>query len=209
MKKQLMFTRLASLSLIGLLGLVPGLASAADLEIDSAHSSVGFDIKHLVVSTVHGNFLDFTGVIHFDEKDLTASKIAFTVKTNSISTNNAKRDEHLKSADFFDVQKFPEATFVSTAIKAKGKDQYLLDGDLTIHGVTKRAQLKLVSLGKVKDPYGVEKRMFQASTDIVRKDYGLTYNAVLESGGVVIGETVKLTIDLETAPKAVKQALAQ
>ncbi|MDR3607148.1 MAG: YceI family protein [Oligoflexia bacterium] len=197
------------LLLAGLANFIPSAASALELEVDPAHSSIGFDIKHLVVSTVHGNFTDFNGDIDLNEKDLALSKISFAVKTSSISTNNAKRDEHLKSADFFDAQKYPEAKFVSTAIKAKGKNKYVLEGDLTIHGVTKKVKLDLVSLGKVKDPYGVEKRIFQASTDIVRKDFGLTYNATLESGGVVIGETAKLTIDLETAPKAAKQAKAQ
>jgi polyisoprenoid-binding protein YceI len=206
MKKQFM----ASVFLMaGLANLLPVLASAIELEVDPAHSNVGFDIKHLVVSTVHGNFTDFTGAIDLNEKDPALSKVSFTVKTDSISTNNAKRDAHLKSADFFDAQKYPEAKFVSTGLKSKGKDSYVLDGDLTIHGVTKKAQLKLVSLGKVKDPYGVERRMFQASTDIVRKDYGLTYNAALESGGVVIGEIAKLTIDVESTPKVDKPAAAK
>lgn len=180
----------------------PAAALAVELEVDPGHSSVGFDIKHLVVSTVHGNFTDFSGVINLDEKDSSKSHVEFTVKTDSISTNNAKRDQHLKSADFFDAQKFPEAKFVSTEVTPHGKDHYVLVGDLTIHGVTKKAKFSLVSLGKVKDPYGVEKRMFQASTEIVRKDYGLTYNAALESGGVVIGETAKLVVDVESAPKA-------
>jgi polyisoprenoid-binding protein YceI len=206
MKKQLM---VASFVLAGLSNFLPAIASAVELEVDPAHSNVGFDIKHLVVSTVHGNFTDFTGVIDLNEKDPALSKVNFTVKTDSISTNSAKRDAHLKSADFFDVQKYPEAKFVSTGLKSKGKDSYILTGDLTIHGVTKKAELKLVSLGKVKDPYGVERRMFQASTDIVRKDFGLTYNATLESGGVVIGETAKLTIDVESTPKVEKQATSQ
>lgn len=197
MKKQL-----RTLFLAGLMTLMPAMAFAIELDVDPAHSSVSFEIKHLVVSTVHGNFTDFRGTIDFDEKNLPTAKVNFTVKADSISTNNAKRDEHLKSGDFFDTKKFPEATFVSTSIKSKGKDKYTLGGNLTIHGVTKKAQFDLVSLGKVKDAYGVERHMFHASTDIIRKDYGLTYNAVLESGGVVIGETAHLTIDLEAVPKS-------
>jgi polyisoprenoid-binding protein YceI len=197
MKKQL-----RTLFLAGLMTLMPAMAFAIELDVDPAHSSVSFEIKHLVVSTVHGNFTDFRGTIDFDEKNLPSAKVNFTVKADSISTNNAKRDEHLKSGDFFDTKKLPEATFVSTSIKSKGKDKYTLGGNLTIHGVTKKAQFDLVSLGKVKDAYGVERHMFHASTDIIRKDYGLTYNAVLESGGVVIGETAHLTIDLEAVPKS-------
>jgi polyisoprenoid-binding protein YceI len=206
MKKQLMATVFL---LAGLSNFLPVLASAVELDVDPAHSNVGFDIKHLVVSTVHGNFSDFNGLIDLDEKNPALSKVNFTVKIDSISTNNAKRDAHLKSADFFDAQKYPEAKFVSTGLKSKGKDSYILTGDLTIHGVTKKAELKLIFLGKVKDPYGVERRMFQASTEIVRKDYGLTYNATLESGGVVIGENAKLTIDVESTPKVEKPVTSQ
>ncbi len=111
----------------------------------------------------------------------------------------------MKSPDFFDVQKFPEATFVSKSIRPAGKDKYIMEGDLAIHGQTKPTQFSLLNLGKVKDPYGVEKYMFQASTELVRKDFGLVYNAKLETGGVVIGEKVKLTVDLEAAVKTPEQ----
>ncbi|RYZ74132.1 MAG: YceI family protein, partial [Proteobacteria bacterium] len=100
-------------------------------------------------------------------------------------------------------KKYPEARFVSSSIQSAGKDQYTVEGDLTLHGVTKKTKFNLVSLGQVKDPYGIEKRMYQATTELVRKDFNLTYNAKLESGGVVLGETVKLTIDVEAAPKTV------
>lgn len=179
----------------------PAVTFASELDVDAAHSSVGFEIKHLVVATVRGNFTEFSGVIDFDEKKSAPTKVNFVVKADSISTNNAKRDGHLKSPDFFDTAKFPEARFVSTGIKAKGKDKFAVEGDLTIHGVTKKAVFDFASLGKVKDAYGVEKRMFQATTDIVRKDYGIVYNAPLETGGVMIGETAKVTVDLETAAK--------
>jgi polyisoprenoid-binding protein YceI len=189
-------------SLVSLIGMIPGLAGAVELDVDPAHSSVGFDVKHLMVATVHGNFTDFKGTIDLNEKDLNQSKANFVVKTESINTANPKRDGHLKSADFFDTKKYPEATFVTTRVKSNGKDKYTLEGDLTFHGVKKNTKFNLVSLGRVKDPYGVEKRMFQATTELSRKDFGLSYNAALESGGVVIGDTVKLTIDVEAAPKA-------
>jgi polyisoprenoid-binding protein YceI len=186
------------------LGLAAFVASAqgAVLEVDPAHSSVGFDIKHLVVSTVHGSFTNFSGTIDFDEKEMANTKIDFLVKADSINTANAKRDEHLRSADFFDVAKYPEAKFVSKSVKANGKNKFLLQGDLTMHGITKPVKFDLRSLGKVKDPYGVEKQMFQASTSLSRKEFGLTYNAALESGGMVLGDEVKLVIDVEAAPKA-------
>lgn len=188
--------------LTAFLVLLPRLSSAVELEVDPHHSSVGFEIKHLVMATVRGSFTEFTGSVDFDEKNLKASKVNFTIKADSITTNNPKRDEHLRSPDFFDTKKFPEASFVSTSIKANGKGGFVVEGNLTIHGVTKKAAFNFLSLGKMKDAYGVEKQMFQATTEIVRKDYGLVYNAKLETGGVMIGETAKVTVDLETAPKA-------
>jgi polyisoprenoid-binding protein YceI len=182
------------------------IASAAELEADPAHSSIGFEIKHLMISTIHGEFTNLTGAIKLDEKNLEKSTVNFKVKTDSISTNSEKRDAHLKSPDFFDVAKYPEVTFVSTSIKPAGKDKYTLVGDLTIHGVTKKSEVALTYLGKVRDPYGVERRMFHGNIDIVRSDFGLIYNAKLESGGVLIGDTAKLTIDVEAIPKAPKQA---
>jgi polyisoprenoid-binding protein YceI len=187
---------------LGLLGLIPAMAGATALDFDTAHSSVGFEIKHLVVSTVHGSFTDFAGTIELNEKDFAKSQINFTVKTDSVNTANAKRDGHLKSPDFFDTAKYPEAKFVGRSIKPTGKNKYTLEGDLTIHGQTKATKFVLVNLGKVKDPYGVEKYMFQASTELVRKDFGLVYNATLESGGMVLGDKVKLVIDAEAAAPA-------
>ncbi len=186
-----------------LLTAAPYFAQAADFAVDPAHSSVGFNIKHLVVANVNGNFSDFTGTLSLDEKDFTKSKLNFVVKTDSISTANNKRDEHLRSPDFFDTKKFPESTFASTSIKSAGKDKYTVEGDLTLHGVTQKTKFNLVSLGKVKDAYGVEKHIFQATTELKRKDFNLTYNAPLESGGMVLGENVKVTIDVQVAPKTV------
>jgi len=198
------------LNVLALLGLLPAMSGATTLEFDTAHSNVGFEIKHLVVSTVHGNFTDFTGTIDLNDKAFEKSQINFTVKTDSVSTANVKRDGHLKSPDFFDTQKFPEAKFVSKSIKSLGKNKYSLVGDLTLHGQTKSTTFTLVNLGKVKDPYGVEKYIFEASADLVRKDFGLTYNATLESGGLVLGEKVKLVIDAEAAvPAPAKPAPAK
>ncbi len=177
-------------------------SAASELKIDPAHSEIGFEVKHLVVSSVHGSFTDFNGKIDLDDKDLTKSKVNFNVKVSSISTANTKRDDHLKSAEFFNADKFPEAKFESTLIKKTGKDKYLMTGDLTIHGVTKKANFDMSYLGKTKDPWGTEKIMFQAITELNRKDYGLTWNKTLETGGVLIGEKVKLNVSLETEPKS-------
>lgn len=181
-------------------------AFAVDLEIDQAHSNVGFEIKHLVVSSVTGNFKDFSGTIALDEKNFENTKINFIVKTASINTNNEKRDSHLKSPDFFDVTKpgYEDATFTSTSIKKISNNKYNLIGDLKIHGVTKKQTFVLNSLGQVKDPFSqAQKFVFNATTKIVRKDFGIAYNSALETGGVLLGETVDLKVDIEAAPKQV------
>lgn len=177
---------------------------AAPLTLDPAHSGITFEIKHLMVSSVRGSFNEFTGAIDWSEKDPAQSKFDFTVKAASIDTANQKRDEHLRAPDFFDVAKYPEATFKSASVKAAGKNLYTLEGDLTIRGVTKRTKFKLAALGKVKDPFGNEKQLFQAETKLSRKDFGLTYNAALETGGVLIGDEVKLVVDLQAVVAAKK-----
>lgn len=181
-------------------------AYATLLTVDASHSTVGFEISHLVVSTVPGSFSQFHGTIDYNEKEVTKSKVNFTVATDSINTANAKRDGHLKSEDFFDVKKYPEAKFVSTSITetgAKEGPKYKLEGDLTIHGETKKVSFDMNVLGKVKDHRGVEKTVFHATTVINRKDFKLAWNKPLEQGGYVLGETVKLNVSLETDPAAI------
>ncbi|MBY0412760.1 MAG: YceI family protein [Bdellovibrionales bacterium] len=190
---------------VALIALTVNSAYALDLEIDTAHSNIGFDIKHLMISSVNGNFKEFNGNISLDESKFENTKINFVVKTASINTNNEKRDGHLKSPDFFDVTKpeNEEATFTSTNIKKIGQNKYTLTGDLKIHGVTKKQNFELNNLGKVSDPFSkIPKYVFTAKTKIVRKDFGLTYNSTLETGGVLIGDTADLKIDIEAAPKA-------
>ena len=178
-------------------------ASAATYEADVSHSMVGFSVKHLMISTVRGNFGDFAGSLVTPEgkEDFTKAKVDFTVKAASINTNNAKRDEHLRSPEFFDTAKFADAKFVSTRIASSGKDKYKLSGDLTIHGVTKPVTFDATFTGKNKDPWGNDKIAFVASTQINRKDFGLTWNKALETGGVVVGDEVKMDLEMEFTAK--------
>ncbi len=178
-------------------------ASAATYDADVSHSMVGFSVKHLMISTVRGNFGDFAGSLVTPEgkEDFTKAKVDFTVKAASINTNNAKRDEHLRSPEFFDTAKFADAKFVSTKIAASGKDKYKLTGDLTIHGVTKPVTFDATFTGKNKDPWGNDKIAFVASTQINRKDFGLTWNKALETGGVVVGDEVKMDLEMEFTAK--------
>lgn len=177
--------------------MLPGLAFAKKLEVDPNHSTIAFEATHLKLSKVPGRFMEFTGTVDFDEKDLTKSKVEFSVNVPSITTAVAKRDDHLKSADFFDAQKFPKATFQSTSIKKSGKD-YAMTGDLTIRDVTKKTTLQMKYLGKAEDTtMKTEKYVFSATGKINRKDFGVNYGP-----DAIVGDTVELWINLETMPSA-------
>lgn len=168
--------------------------------VDTAHSSVGFVVRHLVVAKTRGTFAAFVGTITIAENPL-ASKVEATVQTASVSTNDEGRDNHLRTGDFFEAETYPTMTFVSTGIAPDGGD-YKLTGDLTIKGVTKSVQFDLEFEGVVTDPWGNTKAGFTAETEVNRKDWGLDYNAVLEAGGVLIGEKVKLTLEIEALKAA-------
>jgi polyisoprenoid-binding protein YceI len=181
-------------------------AAAADTYgIDKAHSEVTFTVKHLV-SQVTGRFQDFDGKIVLDHTKPEASTAELTIKATSVNTDQPRRDEHLRTPDFFDVAKFPEITFKSTKVAAKTKDTYDVTGDLTIHGITKPVVLAVSYLGEIKDPMGNEKAGFSAATTINRKDFGVLWNKALDQGGYVLGDDVKITINLELAKQ--KQAAA-
>lgn len=178
---------------------VPGLALANKLEVDPAHSTIAFQATHLKVSKVPGRFTEFTGTIDFDAKDVAKSKVDFSVNVASITTAVSKRDDHLRTADFFDAQKFPKATFQNAAMKKSGKD-FTLTGDLTIRDVTKKVTFQVKSLGKVDDPMmKVEKYVFSAVGKINRKDFGVSFGP-----DAVVGDNVDLWINLETVPAAAK-----
>lgn len=171
-------------------------------KIDAGHSKVGFSVTHMMVSDVDGKFKIYEGKVSSKtDEDFTDSSIDFTADAASINTDDEKRDGHLKSADFFDVEKYPKITFKSTSMKKnpkKGTTAYDLIGDLTMHGITKKVNLTAISASKaVKDPYGNTKNGFKVTGVINRKDYGLSWNAALEAGGVAVSEDVNLDIKIE------------
>lgn len=173
-------------------------ARATSYKVDPAHTSVSFKIRHLFTE-VDGRFTDFSGSIEFDPSDPAKTRVAGEIKAASIDTNNEKRDKHLRAPDFFDVGKHPTITFTSTkvsdvdAAKKKGK----LHGKLTMHGVEKPIVLDVVYLGSGKDPWGNAKAGFKATTTIDRKDFGLTWNETLETGGLLVGDEVSIEINVE------------
>ncbi|HET6281716.1 MAG TPA: YceI family protein [Polyangia bacterium] len=178
------------------------MASAATYDIDAAHSSAQFAVKHMMVATVKGEFGKVSGTINLDDKDLKASSIEANIDAASINTRNEKRDAHLRSPDFFDVAKFPVITFKSTEVKRAGEGKYRVTGDLNMHGVLRPVILEVVSpKAEVKDPMGNVKRGATATTTVNRKDFGLNWNKALEAGGMLVGDTVSVTIDLELTRK--------
>ncbi len=183
---------------VGLTLLIPSLVSASTWNIDPEHSNVGFRVKHLMVSNVNGNFLKYSGVVEINDKDITKSRVTVSIDPNSINTNVEKRDEHLRSADFFDVAKYQLMTFVSKKWSNTGKGALKVTGDLTIHGITRQVVLNVEPFSKEsKDPWGNFRRGTSATTQINRKDFGLVWNKSLETGGVMVGEDVTIQLDVE------------
>ena len=167
--------------------------------IDPAHSEASFSVRHLITK-VRGRFADFAGTIAFDEAAPANSTVNVTIQTASIDTNQKDRDAHLRSADFFDVEKFPTISFVSTGLTARGGDAYDVTGDFTIRDVTRRITLPVDFLGKATDPWGNERIAFEAEYTLNRKDYGLNWNAALETGGFLVGDDVKITLSIQAVP---------
>ncbi|NNB89168.1 YceI family protein [Corallococcus exiguus] len=180
----------------------PSFAFASAWEIDSSHSGAQFAVKHMMVSNVRGTFSNVKGNVNLDDKDITKSTIEATIDATTINTNEPKRDEHLKSPDFFDTAKFPTITFKSTKVAKAGKDKLNVTGDLTMHGVTKPVTLAVEGpTAETKDAWGNVRRGAVATTKIKRSDFGLTWNKALEAGGVAVGDEVTITLDLETTKK--------
>jgi len=181
---------------------LPSFVFASTWTIDPDHSSVGFKVRHMMVSSVKGSFDKHTGVVELNDNDITKSKVEVTIATNSVNTNVQKRDEHLRSADFFDVNKYPTMTFVSKKVVSSGKDTLKVIGDLTLHGVTKEVVLDVEGPTKEsKDPWGNLRKGVTAATKINRKDFGLAWNKALETGGVAVGEEITITLEIELLKK--------
>lgn len=178
-------------------GLGTAEAAGPSYQVDAAHSEVTFQVRHLV-GKVRGRFTEFTGQI---DADTAAPAVEFKIKAASIDTAVADRDKHLRSPDFFDVDKFPEITFKSEKVVSKGKDEYEAQGTLTMHGVSKAVTLPVHVTGPIKDPWGKDRAGFEVQTTLNRKDYGIVWNKALDSGGLMLGDDVAVTINLEAVAK--------
>jgi polyisoprenoid-binding protein YceI len=189
-----------SMFLSAMLGLAigaPALADTTAWDLDTSHTEVGFSVRHLMVSNTKGKFQKFSGALNLDEKDPTKSTVEVSVDVASIDTNDEKRDQHLRSPDFFEAEKFPQITFKSKSIKKAGKG-FKAVGDLTIRGITKEVTLDIDGLtATVKDPWGNEHRGLVAKGKINRHDFKVSWNKALDAGGVVVGDEVQLSIEAE------------
>jgi polyisoprenoid-binding protein YceI len=181
-------------ALAGLLSI--GVFAADTYKLDLAHSSVAFTVRHMVIANVRGNFKEFEGTVVYDPADVTKSSVEVTIKTASIDTDNTQRDSHLRSADFFDAEKFPTITFKSKSVEKKG-DGYVLNGTLTLRGVSKDVAIPFEVLGVVKDPYGNTRLGAHGELTINRMDYGVSWSKSLDAGGLVVSEEVKILLDIE------------
>ncbi len=170
-------------------------------QIDSSHSNVEFSIRHLMIAKVRGRFTQVTGAVEIDSTDITRSRVTAEIQAASITTAEEKRDAHLRSADFFDVENYPVLTFASTRVEADG-DDLRVTGNLTIHGVTKEITLAVEQLGAAKDPWGNQRMAFAARGSLDRKAFGLGWNQVLEAGGFLVGDKVELTLDVQAVQAA-------
>jgi polyisoprenoid-binding protein YceI len=166
--------------------------------LDPIHSTAEFKVKHMMISNVKGQFTGISGSLTLDEGDVTHSRMEATIDATSINTREAQRDAHLKSADFFDVEKFPTLSFKSTSVKRRGDDELAVTGDLTIHGETRSVVFNVEGpTPPAKDPWGNTRIGLSATTKINRKDFGLQWNSTLETGGILVGEDVTITLDVQ------------
>ncbi|MFH8338191.1 YceI family protein [Streptomyces sp. AM6-12] len=181
----------------------PDLAAlTGDYTIDPAHSTIGFVARHAMVTNVRGTFQDFTGTLHLDGQDPAKSTATLDIAMASIDTGNADRDGHLKSADFFKIDEFPTMTFRSTEAEALGGDEYRITGDLSLLGVTRPITVDLELNGVARDPFGNERAGFEGKAELLRSEWGLTWNAALETGGVLISDKIKLNFDISAIKNA-------
>ncbi|MFD8910802.1 YceI family protein [Streptomyces sp. NPDC059575] len=170
--------------------------------IDPAHTTLGFTARHAMVTNVKGSFTEFTGTLHLDGSDVSKSTANLDIKMDSIDTGNADRDTHLKSADFFKTDEFPTMTFRSAKVESLGGDDYRITGDLSILGTTKPISIDLEFNGSAKDPFGNDRIGFEGKAELLRSDWGLTWNAALETGGVLVSDKIKLNFDVSAIKNA-------
>jgi polyisoprenoid-binding protein YceI len=183
--------------------LAPAFAQASTWDLDPAHTAIEFSVKHMMVSTVKGQFEKVKGTLELDEKDITKSTVEVTIDLASVNTHEPKRDGHLKSPDFFDVAKFPTATFKSTKVQKAGKNKLKVTGELSLHGVTKPVVLEVEGPSDAfKTPFGTTVRGVHATGKIDRKDFEIGWNKVLDNGGVVVGNEISLDLNAELSEKA-------
>lgn len=176
-------------------------------ELDAAHSLIEFSVKHMMVSTVKGRFNKHSGVLELDEQNPSASKVDITIDVSSVYTGDEKRDGHLRSADFFDAEKYPTITYKSTKVEELSSERFRITGDLTMHGVTKEVVFDANLEGRAKNPWGKNVAAFSISTSVNRKDFDLNWNVALEAGGVLVSEKVNINIEAE-AVEVVPEAAA-
>jgi polyisoprenoid-binding protein YceI len=181
---------------------VQPVATRSTWTVDPVHTSAEFGIRHLMITTVRGRFTDVQGTVVTDDADPAKGSVEVTIGAASIDTREAQRDAHLRSADFFDVEKHPTITFRSTAIRDLSDDDFKVVGDLTIHGVTRQVVLDATSEGRARDPWGGDRAGFHATTKIKRSDFGLTWNQLLEAGGLTVADDVKITLEVQLVKKA-------
>ena len=174
--------------------------------IDTAHSAIRFTVRHLVIAKVRGVFGSYRGTLQLDDQDLAKSSVKVEIDAASVDTKEEKRDAHLRSGDFLDAEQFPTLTFVSKRVELEGGKVTKVIGELTIRGTTKEVALEVDDLGRAKDPWGNEKIAFEATTRINRYDFGLKWNAALEAGGVLVGENVDITLEVQAAAAAASAA---
>jgi len=184
---------------------VPSPAATATWQIDPAHTAAGFSVRHMMIATVRGQFKGVTGAVLWDDQDINNSSVDVTIDANTVDTGEPKRDADLKSANFFDVKNYPTITFKSTKIEKISAGKMKVTGNLTIHGVTRQVVLDVEGpSGAVKDPWGNTRVALNASTTVNRLDYGVKWNAKMDSGGMVVGDDVNINIDLEMTKKEAK-----
>ena len=194
--------RVLALTTMGALALT-ATANAGTWELDPAHSGIEFSVRHMMVSTVKGRFEKIKGTVELDDKDVTKSTVDVTIDLTSVNTNEPKRDVHLKSPDFFDIAKFPAATFKSTKVQKAGKNKLKVTGDLSLHGVSKPVVLEVEGPTEpYKTPFGTTVRGVHATAKIDRKDFEIGWNKVLDNGGVLVGNEVSLDLNAELTEKA-------